>query len=64
MLTKLKTECERFLETIVELEHLKKAYKGSVLSTDLNFRMLRGESCAIVGANGSGKSVLLKIICG
>ena len=31
MLTKLKTECERFLETIVELEHLKKAYKGSVL---------------------------------
>lgn len=51
-------------ETIVKLEHVKKAYKGNVLFTDLNFQVQRGESCAIVGANGSGKSVLLKMICG
>lgn len=51
-------------ETIVELEHVKKSYKGNVLFKDLNFRMQRGESCAIVGDNGAGKSVLLKMICG
>lgn len=51
-------------ETMVKLEHIKKAYKGNVLFTDLNLRVQRGESCAIIGINGSGKSVLLKMICG
>ena len=56
--------CMEMSETIVELEHVKKSYKGNVLFKDLNFRMQRGESCAIVGDNGAGKSVLLKMICG
>ena len=51
-------------ESIVKVEHVKKAYKGNVLFTDLNFTVERGESCAIVGENGAGKSVLLKMICG
>lgn len=51
-------------ENMVELNHVKKAYKRNVLFTDLNLRIQRGESCAIVGVNGSGKSVLLKMICG
>lgn len=51
-------------EIMVELDHVKKAYKGNVLFTDLNLRVQRGESCAIIGVNGSGKSVLLKMICG
>ncbi|MCI8463140.1 MAG: ABC transporter ATP-binding protein [Lachnospiraceae bacterium] len=49
---------------MVQMNHVKKAYKGNVLFTDLNFTVERGESCAIVGANGAGKSVLLKMICG
>ena len=56
--------CMEMSETIVELEHVKKSYKGNVLFKDLNFRMQRGESCAIVGDNGAGKSALLKMICG
>ena len=56
--------CMEMSETIVELEHVKQSYKGNVLFKDLNFRMQRGESCAIVGDNGAGKSVLLKMICG
>lgn len=51
-------------ESMVQINHVKKAYKGNVLFTDLNLRVERGESCAIVGENGSGKSVLLKMICG
>ena len=51
-------------ELMVQINHVKKAYKGNVLYTDLNFSVERGESCAIVGVNGSGKSVLLKMICG
>lgn len=51
-------------EIIVQVNHVKKAYKSNVLFTDLNFSMERGECCAIVGENGSGKSVLLKMICG
>lgn len=49
---------------MVELNHVKKAYKDNVLFTDLNLRIQRGESCAIAGRNGTGKSVLLKMICG
>ncbi|MCM1411491.1 MAG: ABC transporter ATP-binding protein [Lachnospiraceae bacterium] len=51
-------------EIMVELNHVKKAYKGNVLFTDINLRVHRGESCAVVGVNGSGKSMLLKMICG
>ena len=51
-------------EIMVQMNHVKKAYKGNVLFTDLNFTVERGESCAIVGANEAGKSVLLKMICG
>lgn len=49
---------------MVELNHVKKAYKSNVLFTDLNLQIQRGESCAVVGVNGVGKSVLLKMICG
>ena len=51
-------------EIMVQLDRIKKAYKGNVLFTDLNFSVRRGECCAIVGENGCGKSVLLKMICG
>ena len=51
-------------ENIVRIEHVKKAYKGNVLFTDLNLRVKKGECCAIIGVNGSGKSVLLKMLCG
>ncbi len=51
-------------DSMVQVNHVKKAYKGNVLFTDLNFNVERGECCAIVGVNGSGKSVLLKMVCG
>ena len=39
-------------------------YDGVVLNKDLNLRILRGNKVAIIGANGIGKSTLLKSIVG
>ena len=49
---------------MVELHNVSKAYKKNVLFTDLNLTIPKGDICGIVGENGSGKSVLLKMICG
>ena len=51
-------------ENMVEFKCVKKAYKKNVLFTDLNLTIRRGEICGIVGINGAGKSVLLKMVCG
>lgn len=49
---------------MVELRNVSKAYKNNVLFTNLNLTVPKGDICGIVGENGSGKSVLLKMICG
>ena len=49
---------------MVELKNVSKAYKNNILFTGLNLTVPRGDICGIVGENGSGKSVLLKMICG
>lgn len=49
---------------MVELKNVSKAYKNNILFTGLNLTIPRGDICGIVGENGSGKSVLLKMICG
>ena len=51
-------------ENMVELRHVAKAYKKNVLFTDLSFSVSRGDICGIVGPNGTGKSVLFKMLCG
>lgn len=52
------------MEIMVKLEHISKAYKENLLFSDLNLEIARGDICGITGVNGSGKSVLLKMICG
>ena len=49
---------------MVELRNVSKAYKNNILFTNLNITVPRGDICGILGENGSGKSVLLKMICG
>ena len=51
-------------ENMIELRHVKKAYKNNVLYTDLNLSIPKGDVCGIVGPNGTGKSVLFKMLCG
>ena len=51
-------------KTILEIKDLKKAFGNNIVLENINFTLLEGESLAIIGASGSGKSVLLKNIIG
>jgi ATP-binding cassette, subfamily F, member 3 len=47
---------------VLYLEDLSVGYNHEAVSKNLNFRLTRGESVALVGPNGIGKSTLLKTI--
>ena len=49
---------------ILEVNDLRKSFGNNVILKNINFNLLEGESLAIIGASGSGKSVLLKNIIG
>ena len=49
---------------VIEVNDLKKSFNGNVVLENINFKLFEGESLAIIGASGSGKSVLLKNIIG
>lgn len=52
------------MEKIIQLENVKKSFKGNLLFEDVNIEIERGQIVGFRGRNGSGKSVLLKIIAG
>ena len=51
-------------KTIIEVTNLTKSFRETMVLNDINFKLFKGESLAIIGASGSGKSVLLKNIIG
>ena len=51
-------------QIVIEVNDLKKSFNGNVILENINFKLFEGESLAIIGASGSGKSVLLKNIIG
>lgn len=50
--------------TVLSVNHLVKIYDGVKLIDDLSFSINKGDKLALVGANGTGKTTLLKIIAG
>ena len=51
-------------ETLIQFSHVKKAFGPKVIYSDLNLEIRRGETITIMGASGSGKSVMLKMLIG
>ncbi|MFD7525745.1 ATP-binding cassette domain-containing protein [Paenibacillus chitinolyticus] len=49
---------------IIKIRNLTKKFKGATVFEDISFQLNKGEAYGFLGYNGSGKSVLFKIICG
>ncbi|GAB3527289.1 ABC-F family ATP-binding cassette domain-containing protein [Pontibacter brevis] len=49
---------------ILRLEHMSKSYGDKVIFKNTNVHIERGDKIALIGANGKGKSTLLRIIAG
>ncbi|KNC76092.1 hypothetical protein, variant [Sphaeroforma arctica JP610] len=51
--------------SVIEVTGLNYAYKGGMpVLFDVNMKMPKGARCLLVGANGTGKSTLLRILAG
>ncbi len=51
-------------KVVLEVDNVFKSYGEHAVLRKVTFQLLRGEKVAIIGANGLGKSTLLKIIMG
>ena len=50
---------------MIEFEHVSFAYeKNNPVINDMSFRIERGESVGLIGANGAGKSTIMKLLLG
>ena len=49
---------------LISFQHVRKAFGPKVIYTDLSLDLFRGETVTIMGASGSGKSVMLKMLIG
>ena len=52
------------MKDIVEVKNLRMDFGNKTVIRDLSFKVKRGEIFGLLGANGSGKSVLMSIIAG
>ena len=51
-------------EPIVEVQHLRKEFDGTVAVADISFTVNRGEIVGLLGANGAGKTTTIQILLG
>lgn len=52
------------MDTIIQVENVTKKFKKQLVLDHVDLQVEKGTVCGLVGANGSGKTVLLKVICG
>jgi phospholipid/cholesterol/gamma-HCH transport system ATP-binding protein len=51
-------------ETVIEIEHLYKSFGDNKVLVDFDMKLYKGETLAVLGKSGTGKSVLIKCIIG
>ena len=50
---------------MIEFQHVNFAYdKNEYVLHDMSFRIEKGESVGLIGANGAGKSTIMKLLLG
>ena len=49
---------------MLRIQHLKKTFGGQEVLKDVTFEVADRDKVALVGANGAGKSTVLKIVAG
>ena len=52
------------MNSYIELRTISKSFKGRTILKDVSLSVEQGKAVGLVGENGSGKSVLFKILCG
>lgn len=52
------------MEKFIEISHVNKSFKGETVLKDITLDLADNQIYGFVGRNGSGKSVLFKMICG
>ena len=52
------------METVVEIEHLKKSFGTNQVLKDISLKIEQGQNMVVFGKSGSGKSVLIKCLVG
>lgn len=52
------------MEYAIIIDHVSKAFKGKTIVSDTCISLERGSIHGMVGRNGSGKTVLMKMVCG
>jgi len=57
-------EADRIYGKVIELKDISKTYDGREIFEHVNLIVQHGERVAIFGANGEGKTTLLRIMCG
>jgi ATP-binding cassette subfamily F protein 3 len=56
--------CAKSGRTVLELQHVRKAYGPKTVFKHLSLHVERGDRIALVGPNGSGKSTLMRLLSG
>lgn len=52
------------MSSYIEVKNVSKSFSGRAILQNISLPVEQGTTVGLVGANGSGKSVLFKIICG
>ncbi len=52
------------METVIEINNLKKSFSGKPVLDGIDFTVSKGENLVILGKSGTGKSVTIKCIAG
>lgn len=55
---------QKMKDAAIQVENVTKRFGEDVILKEVNLTLYPGEVCGIIGNNGSGKTVLMKCICG